>query len=184
MTVETKRLTYEEFLELPETNKRYDVIDGELLYMSPGPNPKHQRSVLSLSLKLAPVVKERNLGELFIAPLDVLIRRSPLRTRQPDLLFISRDRLNLIGEQMIEGSPDLVVEILSPSNTRSDLVDKLADYWSIGVQECWLVSIEARTVEVLGYAPSAFLRSGLFGLGDLIRSEVLPNLLVKVDEIW
>ena len=61
----------------------------------------------------------------------------------------------------IEGGPDLVVAILSPANTRADMEEKLSDYWVIQVQECWLVSPEARTVEVLQPAESGFERRGL-----------------------
>jgi len=184
MSIQTKELTYEEFLKLPEINRRYEVIDGELIYMTPSPTPEHQRIALNLSLKLAPFIRDRHLGELFFAPLDVLITREPLRIRQPDLLFVSNQRKSIIGPQHIEGGPDLVIEILSPANTRWNLEEKLKDYALINVQECWLASPEARTVEVLRFSSSRFERLGLYGMGDTITSEVLPALYLNVDEIW
>ena len=84
---------------------------------------------------------------------------------------------------MIEGGPDLVVEILSPSNIRRDIEEKLKDYASIDVRECWLVSPEARTVEVLKLSANRLERSGLYGVGDVIRSEVLPELRLKAEEV-
>jgi Uma2 family endonuclease len=90
----------------------------------------------------------------------------------------------IIGAQYIAAGPELVVEILSPSNTRADLDVKLADYWSIQVQECWLVAPEARTVEVLDRAASGFERTGLYGMGDVIVSHVLPELRLRVASLW
>lgn len=184
MTVDTKKLTYETFLQLPETKCRYEIIDGELLYMAPSPTPEHQRIARQLFLQLATFVQDHRLGELFFAPLDVLIARNPLRTRQPDLLFVSTQRQGIIGPQHIESGPELIVEILSPANTRADMANKLRDYGSIGVQECWLVSPEAQTVEILHRVNHHFERSGLYGVGDVIASAVFPRLRLPVETIW
>jgi Uma2 family endonuclease len=184
MTIDTKKLTYDTFRMLPETKQRYEVLDGELIYMTPSPTPEHQRIALNLSLQLAPFVREHRLGEFFFAPLDVIIARDPLRTRQPDLLFVSNQRRGIIGPQQIEGGPDLIVEILSPSNTRVDVESKLQDYWAIEVQECWLISPEARTVEILQRGSSRFERLGLYGVDDLMTSRVLPDLHLSVEDIY
>lgn len=184
MAIDTQKLTYEEFLQLPETKQRYEVIDGELRFMSPGPTTQHQRILRNLFLLLYRFVETHSLGEVLFAPLDILIRRAPLRTRQPDLLFVSQQRQGIIGNQHIESGPDLVVEILSPSHTRASVEEKLDDYWTIQVQECWLVSPEAGTVEVLRHAPHGFERAGLYGRGDEITSAVLPELRVLVADIW
>lgn len=184
MAVQTRGLTYEEYLKLPEIKKRYDIIDGELIYMTPSPTPKHQRIALQISLRLAPFVEKNDLGELLIAPLDIRITLDPLRTRQPDLLFIRKDRANIIGEQLIEGGPDLVIEILSPSNTRTVIESKLRDYLQVDVKECWLVSPEASTIEVLISSASGWQRAGLYGAGDVVSSAILPGLTLKVDELW
>jgi Uma2 family endonuclease len=184
MTIDTKKLTYDTYLTLPEIKQRYEVLDGELFYMTPSPTPEHQRIALNLSLKLAPFVREHRLGELFFAPLDVIITRDPLRTRQPDLLFVSNQRRGIIGLQQIEGGPDLIVEILSPSNTRADVEGKLQDYWTIEIRECWLVSPEARTVEILQRGATRFERLGLYGMDDLITSNILPDLHLSVADIY
>jgi Uma2 family endonuclease len=183
MTVDLKRLTYADYLALPEMKARYSIVDGELV-MAAAPTTEHQRCILELALKLTPVVRERRLGEVFIAPVDIVIRRDPLRTRQPDLLFISNARRHIIGRQVIEGGPDLVIEILSPSNTRRELEEKLRDYQSINVRETWIVATQGQTVEVLQLSPERIDRSGLYGLGDLIVSQVLSELQLRVDEIF
>jgi Uma2 family endonuclease len=183
MTVDRKHLTYDLYLAMPEMMARYSIIDGELV-MDGAPSPAHQTVLLELSLKLAPFIRERQLGRVFPAPLDIVIRREPLRTRQPDLMFISNARRYIIGMQVIEGGPDLVVEILSPSNTRQELHEKLQDYQTIGVHEAWVISPQARTVEVLKLSPESIERFGLYGLGDLLASHVLPELHLTVNEIF
>lgn len=80
MAIDTKKLTYEAFLKLPETKRRYDVIDGELLFMSPSPTPHHQRILRNLFRLVDRFVTGHNLGEVLYAPLDILIRRDPLRS--------------------------------------------------------------------------------------------------------
>ena len=182
MTVDLKHLTYQQYLDLPEMKARYSIVDGELV-MAAAPTTEHQRCILELALKLTPVVRERRLGEVFIAPIDIVIRRDPLRTRQPDLLFISNARRYIIGRQVIEGGPDLVIEILSPSNTRRELEEKLRDYQSINVREAWIIATQGQTVEVLQLSAGSIERSGLYGLGDLIVSHVLSELQLRVNEI-
>ena len=182
-SVDLKHLTYETYLALPEMTQRYAILDGELV-MAAAPNPMHQTIVLELALKLTLFVRAHHLGRVFIAPLDVIVQREPLRTRQPDLLFITRAHSSIIGSQVIEGGPDLVVEVLSPANSRQEVQDKLYDYQIIGVREAWIISPEARTVEVLQITPERRRRSGLYGLEDMIISHVLADLHLTVDEIF
>jgi Uma2 family endonuclease len=155
--------------------------------MAPAPDIVHQRTLKRLLYELDRHVEEKRLGEVLFAPLDVIIRQDPLRTRQPDLLFVSFERSGgqpLYGRGSVEVAPDLVVEILSPANTRQKVEEKLADYASIGVREAWLVSLDAQTVEVLRLSGKGIERIGLYGAGDLVRSEVLDGLVLKVDEIF
>ncbi len=183
MTVDRKHLTYAEYLALPEMKARYSIVDGELV-MAAAPTPDHQRIVQRTFVKLDAFVQERQLGTVFLAPLDVVIRRDPLRTRQPDVMFISNARGYIIGQQVIEGGPDLVIEILSPASTRRELEEKLRDYQSINVHETWIVATQGQTVEVLQLSSERIERSGLHGLGDAIVSQVLPSLRLTVAEIF
>lgn len=183
MTVDLKHLTYADYLSLPEMKARYSIVDGELV-MAAAPTPDHQIALQELFVKLDSLMRAQRLGRVFLAPLDILIRRDPLRTRQPDLMFISNARRYIIGRQVIDGGPDLVIEILSPANTRRDLEEKLQDYQAIGVREAWIVAPQGRTVEVLQLSPEHIERLGLYGLGDLIVSQVLSELQLPVDEIF
>jgi Uma2 family endonuclease len=183
MTADLKHLTYDIYLTMPEMKQRYSIIDGELV-MAASPTPDHQTVVQETFVKLDSFVREHRLGRVFLAPLDIVIRRDPLRTRQPDVMFISNARRYIIGLQVIEGGPDLVIEVLSPANTRPDLQEKLQDYQTIGVREAWIVSPQAQTVEVLQLSAEGIQRSGLYGLGSLIVSQVLSELQLTVDELF
>jgi Uma2 family endonuclease len=189
MSVDTKKLTYEEYLAMPEMKCRYEIIDGELM-MAASPIPIHQWIAANLFRAIDPFVRAGRLGILFFAPLDILISRVPLRTRQPDLLFLSAARsgitagAQLRGLQLLQQAPDLVIEILSPTNARRDIDQKLEDYRSIGVHECWIVSPEALTVEVVRLAVEGLQTLDIFGTGMTIHSEVLDGLALPVAEVF
>jgi Uma2 family endonuclease len=189
MAVETKPISYEAYLALPEMNQPCEVLDGELI-MSPAPTSDHQWIIMQLANLLWLFVKKRKLGIVLPAPIDLVIRREPLRTRQPDLLYLSTERSGVKGRvelramPALEIAPDLVVEVLSPSDTRRALAGKLRDYQTLGVRECWLVSPEAETVEVLRLSPAAAATVKIFGLNDTLRSEVLPALKLKLKDIF
>ena len=181
---QTQLLTYEEYLDTPEIEGRFDIVDGEMI-MAPSPIPEHQITFRQFFRILDRFVVERNLGELLSAPLDVVIRRNPLRTRQPDLLLLSNESYARIYlDRPIEEAPELAIEILSPSNTRRRVQDALADYAVIGVRECWLVSLDARTIEVLMLVNGEWRRLALLGIGDRMRSDVLAGLDVEVERFF
>ena len=142
----TTKMTYEQYCLLPEDGKQYELIDGEL-FMTPAPKPRHQKIVLRLTEQLSRFVRENSLGEVFVAPVDVLLERHTVV--QPDVLFISTPRLSIVGEEAIEGAPDLVVEVLSPSTFYKDLRKKMTAYSQFGVQEYWIVDPETQSIETL-----------------------------------
>ncbi len=182
MTLQTRKLTYEEYLEMTPVMGRCDIVDGELI-VSSSPNREHQTILRQLFREIDPFVIQHGLGELWFAPLDIIVNQEPLRVRQPDLLFVSNKNIDILGH-VIHGGPDLVVEILSPSNSRGDIESKLADYAGLGVLECWLVSPQAQTVEVLVLEQGDWKRLHLFGLGDEIQSIVLAGLVLPVAKIF
>ena len=180
----TKPLTYEEYLDTPEIKGRFDIVDGEII-MSPSPIPDHQIVGSEFHLILGPFAREHNLGKVLFAPLDIVIRRNPLRTRQPDLLLLSNESYARIDRHLpIEEAPELTIEILSQSNTRRRIQGVLADYAAIGVKECWLVSLAARTIEVLTLVNGEWQRLALLGIGDRMRSNVLTGLDVEVGRFF
>ena len=184
-----KKISFEDYLLMPEINHPYEIIDGEFM-PSPAPIPAHQRMSANIFKRLDEHVEAKDLGVVLFAPVDIILRRHPLRTRQPDVLFIHRDKLSGTGFdaieelQILEIAPDLVVEVLSSSDTERVLSGKLSDYQRIGVKECWLVSREARSVEVLQLRKEQFQSLGQFGLGETIRSQALPDFQLAVNAIF
>ena len=185
----TKRLTYEEWQALPETNQRCEVVDG-VLVMPPSPTDEHQWLGFRITSRISPFVEENELGLALMAPRDVLIRREPLRIRQPDVLFLSAARSgvrrpsDLVGQQRIEAPLDLVIEVISPSNTRRYVEEKLVDYHSIGVLECWLVDFPSLTIEVWRLSADAMTLASTLGIGDTLHTEVLPGFALPVTDIF
>ena len=182
MTTQTQLITYQEYLKGPEIKARKEIVDG-VLFMFAAPTLLHQTVLSDLNDPVKQFVRRNQLGSVWFAPVDVIIRREPLRVRQPDLIFVSNERARILGDR-IEGGPDLVVEILSPSNTRPYIERKLADYARIDVCECWLVSIEALTVEVLRQESGQWRRAYIRGVGERIESAVLPGLELDIAGIF
>jgi len=143
------RFTYEDYKSLPESEtKRYELLGGELM-MVPSPSTYHQRISRKLEFVLQAFVEERGLGEVFHAPLDVVLGEGDEReVVQPDIFFISKERREIIAEEEVRGAPDLVIEITSPATAERDRHYKKTLYARHGVMEYRIVDPEARTVEV------------------------------------
>ena len=188
-SIGAKRLTFEKWLASPETKQRYEIVDGVML-MAPAPTPTHQWVMQRILMRITNFVEERELGVVLAAPVDLMIRRSPLRTRQPDVLYLNAERTGITGPaelrglQFLETTPELVVEVLSPSNSRRDIEDKLADYKRIGVLEYWLVSPEAETVDVLNLLPDEASTEAIFGVDGTLISKVLSEFTLPIREIF
>jgi len=174
------RFTYEDYLLLPE-DRRYEIIDGDL-FMTPAPTPYHQLVSKRIEWLLEKHVRENRSGEMLHAPCDVVL--SATDVVQPDILFIAADRLAIIGEKYISQAPDLVVEVLSPSTAERDQVLKTKAYARFGVRELWIAAPEGRTIEVFVNAGERFRREALFGMGDVLRSPLLPGLEIPLDSVF
>ena len=175
--------TYEDYLTLPDDGNRYEVIDG-VLYAAPAPTPPHQRRLLRLAVRLVKFIDEHQLGELFISPIDLLLPGgTPV---QPDALFIGRDN-QTVGEldRNIQGVPDLLIEVTSPSTAGYDRREKQDLYARAGVRELWHVHPNDVTIEVLVLEAGrrAYRSLGIFRRTNRVPSEVLAGLPFTVDEL-
>ncbi len=189
-TTGTKRLTFEEWQALPETKQRCEVVDG-VLTMPPGPLlGEHQWVSNEILVALNPFLRATGLGIVLSAPSDVMIQREPLRVRQPDILVLNEELTgvmrpsDLVGRRFLESPPLLVVEVISPSNTRRDVAEKLVDYRSIGIPECWLADFRNRSFEVLHLTTDATITIATYGMNDTLRSEVLPGFELPIADIF
>lgn len=140
------RWTWEEYARLPTSGStRYEVIADEVA-VTPSPSSRHQRIVGVLFNRLFSFVEENALGEVFVGPFDVLLGEGDYL--EPDLLYVRSDHMELVTDRGVEGAPDLVVEIASPSTASRDRGIKLERYRHFGVPEYWVVDPDARRVEV------------------------------------
>ena len=175
------KLTYEDYAKTPD-DERWELIDGELFRM-PSPNVAHQRTSMRLASRMAPFVEERDLGIVLAAPMDVVL--SDHDTVEPDLLFISNERMGIITRLNIQGAPDLVVEIHSPSTAQRDLTAKRELYARHGVKEYWPINPVARTVTVLLLDDGGnYVEAGVYKEGDTVTSPTLEGFSFRVDEIF
>jgi Uma2 family endonuclease len=137
------RWTYEEFARLPNDGNRYEVIGGEL-FVTPAPTPLHQKVLTRLITALDSFSEAHGLGEVF-APIDVLFGEGDYL--EPDLVFVTRDRMGIVSDRAAEAAPDLVVEVLSPTTAMRDRGIKRERYARFGVAEYWIVDTKRRSIE-------------------------------------
>ena len=140
--------------------------------------------------RLADFVEGRELGIVFDAPMDVLVQREPLRTRQPDIFYLNFERIGISGREELTGLPfvecpiDLAVEVLSPSNTARELQARLEDYNRIGILECWLVNPTAQTVEIINLTGEEPVPAAIFGAEDTLASGLLEGFTLELRELF
>ncbi len=176
------RYTYDDYCELPDDGNRYEVIDG-VLYMAPAPHPRHQRILFNLTVLFTPFVTGGNaLGELFFSPIDVIFASEDIF--QPDLLFISRERLHIITDRGLEAAPDLVVEVLSPSTRSRDLNLKRRRYAHFGVPEYWPIDPDSRTIRALMLENDHYKERGTYVIGDELVTPLIPGLVIPVEQVF
>ena len=175
-----KKFTYEDYLNAPE-DERYELLDGELV-MAPAPGELHQSVSIRLGSKLFQFVNENRLGKVYPAPFDVVL--SDTDVVQPDLIFVSNARAHIITPANIQGGPDLVVEILSPSTAERDKTFKRALYAEHGVREYWMVDTDAKTITVLLLGERGFAVEGIYGAGETLESPTLEGFALDLAGIF
>ena len=172
--------TEDDYFALPDTNRFVELSEGRLI-MPPHPTYSYQFTLLELSVILREFVNKHDLGTVCLAPLPV--RLWPGKIREPDILYVSHEHADRLGERYC-GPPDLAVEIISPSTRLTDRRDKFSEYAQAGVQEYWLVDPEDRTVEVFILQEGAYKLLGKWGPGEVAKSALLAGFEAAVDKIF
>lgn len=176
-----KLVTYADYVALPDDGKRYEILDGELV-VTPAPSRKHQRVVLRLAALLDTHVTAHNLGEVDIAPFDVIL--SDPNVVQPDIIFVATDRLPSFSDRGFDGAPTLAVEVLSPSTARVDRHRKLEIYARHRVPWYWIADPEARTIDVHVLAGSSYRTPDQFSGDPLVDLPPFPCLRLDAAVLW
>jgi prevent-host-death family protein len=182
---EGKKATYEEFLKLyHETEDRYEYIDGEIYWLS-SPKTAHQRAITEL-LGIFYNHFHRTNCTPFVAPYDIELRRTPenINIVQPDIMIICDLEEHLNENDYYKGVPSLVVEVLSKSTQRKDLIKKLDLYMSCGVNEYWIVNPENMEVTVYHFEENNISRSSTFKNGEVATSFVFEGLRAEVSRVF
>ena len=177
------RLTYDDFLHFPDDGQRHELIDGEH-YVTPSPNLRHQRISGKLHLAIAVYLKAHATGEVFYAPLDVVV--SEFDVVEPDLLYVSHERAAVLVPQHVRGVPDLVVEIASKGTRKRDETIKRALYERGGVIEYWVVDPEIDVVRMYRREGTAFGRPQELrrDAHDTLNTALMPGLEIPLTDIF
>ncbi len=176
----TTKLTYEDYLKTPD-DERYELLDGALI-VPPAPNTAHQSVQAELGWRMARFIREGGLGHLFFAPTDVVLSRTDVV--QPDLLFISSERVDIITPANIQGAPDLIVEIRSDSTAERDESFKRQLYADCGVEEYWLVDPEDATISVLLLGENGYEEAATYTLCQTLNSPMLHGLFINLNDLF
>jgi Uma2 family endonuclease len=181
MATATTRLTYQDLQRIPQDCNRYELIEGEL-FVAAAPNIEHQRKAGRLFVRLVQHVQQHDLGEVFIAPCDVVLDDSTVL--EPDIVFVSKARQSIVTRACIEGAPDLVVEVLSDSSRTIDRFVKRDRYAEFGVPEYWLFDPFEPRIEVLRLEGRKYRLIGSFGPADTLdASPTFPELRIPMSSL-
>lgn len=166
-------MTLQEYQQTPETVRPQELVFG-VMRVADAPFVSHQRVVFRLARALQAHAEERGLGEVLVAPVDVVLDRERGLVLQPDLLFVSRDRADIVLDR-VDGPPDLIVEVLSPHPRIGSLDERLRWFAAYGVREIWVYHQPERRLDVLECDGGTVVRLASFDRHVSVRSRVLPD---------
>ena len=176
---QTRRWTYEDYCKLDD-DQRHEIIDGNLL-MAASPDTWHQTWVGNLFEILNTHVKKHDLGRVLLSPLDVVL--DPENTVEPDLIFVSATRADIIQRRAIFGAPDLLVEIISPSSVRRDRYDKMDLYARFGVKEYWIGDPANKSLEILTLGEKGYTLNCSAEEKGKLKSPLLAGLELDLEQV-
>ncbi|MDQ7822581.1 MAG: Uma2 family endonuclease [Candidatus Eremiobacteraeota bacterium] len=174
-------LTYEDYAAFPDDRNRYEIMEGEL-YMTPGPGTKHQKLSGRLFSILSTYIEHLEEGSFYYAPLDVILDNRTVM--QPDLLYLSKERASLESERGIEGPPDLVIEILSPSSMRNDRVFKFRIYAKYRIEWYWMLDPDTKVLEEYALSGEGYTLVAQINGDEPFRPRLFPGLSLDLSRVW
>lgn len=180
MATRGTRFLASDIWDAPDNGKTYEVIDGEL-YVSPSPAWKHQYQLNRLNRRVINWVFDHDLGSVVTSPMGVVLDDE--NGLEPDLIYLSPAREHFISERGVEGPPDLVVEVLSPSTEARDRGIKLRRYAASGVSHYWILDTDGPRIEERILGEDGYQLVGMFGPGSVFRPTLFPGLEIPLDEI-
>ena len=176
-----EKWTYQDMVENLPPESRYEIINNEL-YEMPAPNTEHQRISRKIEVQLTLFVEKNQLGEVFDAPFDVVFDED--NTTQPDILFISNENLKNLNDKNFRGSPDLIIEILSPSSELRDKESKKELYLKFGVKEYWVIDPSILFVEIFAIENGQYIQKDFIVVNGVLSSQVLEGFEIIGDSFF
>ncbi len=164
------RFAYEDLEQFPDDNKRRELIDGEV-YVTPAPNIRHQRVVGNLYRLIGNFLEETPLGEVFVAPADVIFSEEDDDVTEPDIIYLSKEKADKVSQRGIEGAPDWLTEVTSPSTRNRDFTLKLKLYQKHGVRLYWIIDLDAEMIHVWDEGEHQVYKAD-----DVVQVKMLPGL--------
>ena len=177
---DTGPFTYADLLTTPEDGRRYEVLEGDLV-VSPAPKWSHQRIVAKLT-GLVVDADRAGFGIFSPAPTDVIF--APKNVTEPDLLFLAKEHLGLTTEAGVHGAPDLVIEVVSESSRRRDVLVKRHIYERFGVRFYWIVDPVEETVRIFELKDGAYGEPHTLRTGDRLGCPLFPGIELDVVRLF
>ena len=179
-----KQYTYADYLKWQFT-ERVELIKGWINKMSPAPNRVHQTVLQNIYYFLHPKFSQ-NKCAVYLAPFDV---RLPIKSKKQDTTVVQPDiciicDASKLDDQGCNGAPDLIVEILSPTNAKYDLETKFHLYEEAGVQEYWIVQPQEKSVLIYELRKGEYAGLKPHTLGEVVHGNLFPDLKISVDDIF
>jgi Uma2 family endonuclease len=183
-TCSDERLTYEDLLRIPEDGMRHEIIDG-VHYVTASPNLRHQQLLGRLYFAIESALRAQPVGHVFLSPLDVVFTKWDVV--EPDLLFVSSAQRHILTKANVQGAPDLVVEIFSPSTQSRDEQIKRQLFERAGVGEYWMLDPDRSVVLVCRRDADGHLTDASefseAGRGTL-TTPLIPGLALPMSELF
>ena len=175
-----RKFTVQDYMTTPE-DKRYQLLDGEII-LAPLPTVAHQRVLGRLVRSLSEILADRKLGQVWAAPLDVVL--SEYDAVQPDISFVSNQRADIVAGGYVQGAPDLIAEILDPGTAEYDRGYKCQLYGRHGVREYWMVDPDAETIDVLSEREDGHVALNSFGSTGELLTVIMEGLPLNLDDLF
>lgn len=172
------KLGYADYVRIPDDGRRHEIIDGDH-YVNPAPGTNHQLVSVRLATILQTQIAARGLGVVFASPIDVQLSEHDIV--QPDLVIVLNANSTIITPSKIKGAPNLIIEIISPSSSDNDRVEKKDLYERSGVPEYWIVDPFEHTLDQL------VLRDGKYQLqpaAEIVRPTIVNDVMVQLRDVW
>ena len=168
-----------EYLQTAESRQVHELWFG-VLRVAESPTSWHQDLAFEMAVAIRRHALRHDLGKVWMAPLDVILDHARGVVVQPDVVYVSRERLGIVSDK-VHGAPDLVVEVLSPLPRAGSVAERVDCFARYGIRECWLVEQRLKTVQVLTFQGGLVSSRVKVGLGNPIPTAVLPGLSFRLD---